>query len=192
MSKRLPIMRDKNYIVYLIIIGISIFVSLNLPISYALLSIFIPESKLPLELGIAKIIGEQGNYIVELMLNSAIWFILFLIISAIYKRMAPKKFIIFLILSPIVWIMVTIAIEFIDIFVFNNFKINLFWSSCGGAGYPISKISCYEEVLSVFKFLNISFWFLMIWFTWEQLIKRIFHSQKIKRKTTKIIQGEFF
>lgn len=170
-------MQGKNYIFYLINSGISVLAALNITISYALLNIFIPEDNLPLEIGIARAFGEQVASIVNVIMDIIIWFIIFILIYRIYKRLGSKKFIIFLILSPIVWMIGTYVIVLVEIFILNDFKIDIFGSSCGGGGYPIGRSTCYENVLYGFYFLNISFWFLMIWFTWEKLIKRIFRAK---------------
>lgn len=174
-------MQGKNYIFYLINSGISVLAALNITISYALLNIFIPEDNLPLEIGIAKTFGEQGAYVVNVIIDAIIWFIIFILIYRIYKRLGSKKFIIFLILSPIVWMIgsyvIAVAIALMEIFVFHNFTINMFGGSpCSYTGYPIARSVCQENVLYGFYFLNISFWFLMM-FTWEKLIKRIFRAK---------------
>lgn len=174
-------MFHKRNAVYFISLGIAVVVSLKASISYALLNIFIPEEKLPLELGIAKIVGEQGALIVNIIIDTIAWFSFIIIVFNLYKHLGKKKFIIFLILSPILWLIGSYSVALIDIFVFGNFTINIF-GSCPSPGYPIYRETCRESALNAFYFLNISFWFLVVWFIWEQILKRI---HKMVMKTQK-------
>ena len=125
-----------------------------------------------MELGIAKIIGEQGVLIVNMIIDTIIWFVFIVVGYRLYKHFGRKKFIIFIILSPILWLIGSYGIALIDIFVFGNFKINIF-GSCPSSGYPIYREMCWENVLNALNFLNIFLWFLIIWFVWEQILKRI-------------------
>lgn len=172
--------RRKRKPIYFITFGIALLASFKASISYALLNIFIPEEKLPLELGIAKAVGEAGALIVNIIIDTILWFILIFIGYKLYKHLGKKKFITFLIISPILWLVGSYTIALIDIFVFDNFVINIF-GSCPSSGYPIYRDTCWENVLNAFYFLNISFWFLVIWFIWEQILKRI-HKLVMKTK----------
>lgn len=157
---------------YLIILGIAILASFKASILYALLNMFIPEEKLPLELGIAKVVGEVGALIVNIIIDTILWFVLIFIGYKLYKHLGKRKFIVFLILSPALWLIGSYSIFLIDSFVFGNFEINIF-GSCPSSGYPIYRETCWKNVLNAFYFLNISFWFFVIWFIWEQILKRI-------------------
>lgn len=157
---------------YFISLGISVIISFKASISYALLNIFIPEEKLPLELGIAKIIGEQGALIVNIIIDTIIWFSFIILSYHLYKHLGRKKFIVFLILSPILWLIGSYSIILMDFFVFGNFEINIF-GSCPSSGYPLYREACWERALNALYFLNISFWFLIMWFVWEQILKRV-------------------
>lgn len=163
----------RKSIFYFISLGIAVIASFKTSISYALLNIFIPEEKLPLELGVAKIVGEYGARIVNIITDTTVWFILIIIGYHLYKHLGKKKFIVFLILSPAFWLIVSYSIFLINSFVFGNFEINIF-VSCPSSGYPIYRETCQESVLNAFYFLNMFFWFLVIWFIWEQILKR-FH-----------------
>lgn len=158
---------------YLIILGIAVIASLKASISFALLNLFIPEQNLPIELGIAKILGEQGAVIINRAIDTIIWFAFIITGYRLYKHLGRKKFIIFLILSPILWLIGSYSIALIDIYILGNFKLNIFGSSCSGTGYPIARNICQKDTLHAFYFLNISFWFFVIWFIWEQILKRI-------------------
>ncbi len=171
MTKKSFAIHRKNYIVYLITFGISILASLRITLSYPLLNIFLPQEKLPLELGVAITLGEQNVYSVNVIIDAIIWFILLILIYGIYKKLRPKKFFIFLILSPFIWMIGTYTIALAEIFIFNNFKIDIFGSSCSGTGYPIARNVCQENILYGFYFLNIFFWFLVIWGFWKVLPK---------------------
>lgn len=172
---------SKRNAIYFISFGMALLVSFKASISYALLNIFVPEDKLPLELGIAKIVGEQGVVIVNRIIDTIIWIVFIVVGYRLYKHLGRKKFIIFLILSPILWLIGSYSIVLIDIFVFGNFVINIF-GSCPSSGYPVYREMCWENVLNALYFLNISFWFLMIWFVWEQILKRVHRMVMMTKK----------
>src|SRR3989338_8161836 len=101
---------------YFISLGIAAIVSLKISISVALLNIFIPEEELPLELGIAKIVGEYGAFIANIIIDTIIWFAFVVTGYRLYKHLERKKFIIFLVLSPLLWLIGSYSIVLIDSF----------------------------------------------------------------------------
>lgn len=172
--------RRKRKLIYFLTFGIALVASFKASISYALLNIFIPEEKLPLELGIAKVVGEVGALIVNIIIDTILWFALIFIGYKLYKHLGRRRFIIFLILSLVLWLIGSYGIFLIDFYAFGNFEINIF-GSCPSSGYPIYRETCWENILNAFYFLNISFWFMVIWFIWEQILKRI-HRLVMKTK----------
>ncbi|MFA5932937.1 MAG: hypothetical protein WCV81_01575 [Microgenomates group bacterium] len=168
-------LKRKKITIYLVLICLAFLISLKASISYALLNIFISEENLPLELGIANTIGEQGALAVNIITDTIIWIPFLALNYYIFKKLKIIKTIIFLILSPILWIAGTYIWVLIDFFVFKNHIVELFPGSCSGTGFPFMKATCSDRGLYGFYYLTIFFWFLFIWFIKEQGISRIFY-----------------
>lgn len=154
---------------YLLILVLAVFAAFFINISYGILNIFISEQNLPLELGLANVFGEGSIYFLNLLPNILIWFFLLLADHSIFKSLGIKKIIIFLILTLILWLFGTYLYVIFEIVVLKKFSINLWGSNCYGTGLPIARNICNSEVLYAFYYLNLHFWFFVIWGSWKAI-----------------------
>lgn len=159
--------------IYRFLLLLSFFASFISSISYALLSLFIPEYKLPLELGIAKIFGEPLTILINICLDAAIYFVFISTIYYIYQQIGKKKFLIFLILILILWFPLTYLGFIIEFLFLKSFTINLWGSSCQYTGFPFFKEVCHNSALTAFYFLNFFFSLLLLVFIWEKIILKL-------------------
>ncbi len=154
---------------HLLILVLAVLTAFFINISYGILNIFISEQNLPLELGLASIFGAESIYFLNLLPNILIWFFLLLADFSIFKNLGINKIIIFLILTPILWLFGTHLYVIFEVVVLKEFSINLWGSNCYGTGLPIARSICNSEILYAFYYLNLHFWFFIIWGSWKTI-----------------------
>lgn len=137
-----------------------------------LLNIFIPERNLPIELGVTQTLGEKGAFLVNILIDTIMWFLFINLDYIIYKKIHMKKFLIFLTLSPFLWLIGSYLWDIFRLFMSNNFTLDLWAADCTGTGYPIAKNTCSTRELYPTLYLNLSFWFLITIFIWSIVNKR--------------------
>ncbi len=77
--------------------------------------------------------------------------------------MTQKSFIVTLGVSIAIWYISRYIVVLYEIFILNDFKINIFGDSCLSTGYPV--YSCVDNNLTliVLSIVNIIIWYGVIW-----------------------------
>ncbi|MDO8570796.1 MAG: hypothetical protein Q7R97_04395 [Candidatus Daviesbacteria bacterium] len=83
-------------------------------------------------------------------------------------KLELNKFIIFLVLSVVVWYISRVIQALVEVFVFKNSSISLYSTSISETGYPIAQnISQTDNIYYLICAINIILWFIILFGIWK-------------------------
>ena len=86
--------------------------------------------------------------------------------------MSKKTYIVIGVLSVVIWYISRIVQAIWEALIVSKFSVSVYSGECSATGYPIPLcINRGDNILPIYHFINISFWFMFIFGIWKLIRK---------------------